>query len=200
MTIAATLDASTRTSMRVDAVLDAADVILARRGESAVTIPELVRLTFIESPTIYQLFPDRHAVLTALLERYLDALCTELGRAWTHPAPPTWEERIDRLISYAVRFLEAHDPARTLMLGGPYCTVSPLQRLAAREGLDRWVMQGLRIDLPRHTDVFGYAMGIAAATFRHGYLRHGRVTVQTGEHATRAVVAYVASFLGPSDR
>lgn len=63
-----------RSKQRVARILDAAAAIVDRRGLDAVTTNAIADEAALPVGTLYQFFPNREAVLHALLERQLDAL------------------------------------------------------------------------------------------------------------------------------
>lgn len=66
---------------RVNAILDAAEELLAEQGYEAATLKAISDRTGIPAASVYHYFADRHQVDTALMQRHLDALSHRLDDA-----------------------------------------------------------------------------------------------------------------------
>ncbi len=67
-----------RSRARVEAILGAADRILAQQGYEALTMRRIAEEAGVPVGSIYQFYPDKSAVVDALGRRYLDAFETAL--------------------------------------------------------------------------------------------------------------------------
>lgn len=63
-----------RSRDRVEAILDAAAAVIDDVGYAATTTSMIVERAAVSPGTLYRWFPDKEAVVDALVERYLDAL------------------------------------------------------------------------------------------------------------------------------
>lgn len=78
-------------------ILDAADVLISRRGVNGVTIAELARRAELSRPTIYRNWSDADDVVRAALLRRMARILTEL------PTPPATRTQ---LVADVFRFTE----------------------------------------------------------------------------------------------
>jgi AcrR family transcriptional regulator len=104
-----------RRALTEDELLDAALSLLDDGGPNAASIRGIAAKVGVAPNAVYTYFPDRAAVVKALVERLLgeldhDALATR-GRPW--------RDRIEALALDLRAHLSAHPGAVSLMLGGP---------------------------------------------------------------------------------
>lgn len=78
-----------RSRARVTRILDAADRILAEEGHEAFTVRRITEVAGLPVGTVYQFFPDKSAIVDALIYRYLGAFneimdlrVADTGRTW----------------------------------------------------------------------------------------------------------------------
>ena len=67
-----------RSQRRVEALLDATRRLVGRRGNDAVSMREIAAEAGISVSSVYQYFPDKNALLRALIVRYLDEIRTAI--------------------------------------------------------------------------------------------------------------------------
>ncbi|MBI5497454.1 MAG: TetR/AcrR family transcriptional regulator [Deltaproteobacteria bacterium] len=70
-----------RARVTVDAVLQATERVLIRRGVDGLTTKEVARLAGVSIGTLYQYFPDKHALCAAVLERENEEILRALQAA-----------------------------------------------------------------------------------------------------------------------
>lgn len=63
-----------RSQRRVQAVLDATRSLVGKRGNDAVSMREIAAAAGVSVSSVYQYFPDKNALLRALIDRYLDQM------------------------------------------------------------------------------------------------------------------------------
>ena len=86
-----------RSRARVQAILDAADQILATEGFDALTIRRLADAAGVPIGTIYQFFEDKSAVLAAVAYRYLEAFTEAMEALSAETADVHGDELLDRV-------------------------------------------------------------------------------------------------------
>jgi len=98
-----------RGQRRVEAILDAAAAFVAEEGVPAATMHAIAKRSGTTIGSMYHFFPDREAVLVALLERHahaLEALAEELAAVdW---AQLSLEAVVDRYVNALVGYARAH--------------------------------------------------------------------------------------------
>jgi len=95
------------------ALLDAADALLDRGGDGAVSLRETARMAGVSPTAAYRHFADKDALLAALAVRGFQAFAAELGAAVAHGKAPL----VDSGRAY-VRFALAR-PGRFRLMFGP---------------------------------------------------------------------------------
>lgn len=99
--------AQARSATTVEAIVEAAAQILSADGEEAVTTGAVAARAGVSIGSLYQYFPNRDAVLAALIHRERQAIAAEIMREIETAAPDTLEiaaRRIARaLIAVAAR-------------------------------------------------------------------------------------------------
>jgi AcrR family transcriptional regulator len=111
----------TRGRRRVDALLTAAAVEIAKVGYDAATMSSIAARAGASIGSLYQFFPHKEAIVVALRGRY----CDEFELRWAplvHEAKAvTLKELVDRLVDSMVVFAEKH-PAFLALLDAPAST------------------------------------------------------------------------------
>jgi AcrR family transcriptional regulator len=104
-----TIEAHRRTVR--DAVLDAAEELVADRGPAAVTMSQLAAASGIGRATLYKYFADVDSVLAAWHERLVERHLTELTAAGDRAGEP-----VDRLRAVLARYaaVRRHEPGGEL--------------------------------------------------------------------------------------
>ncbi|MEM6992127.1 MAG: TetR/AcrR family transcriptional regulator [Myxococcota bacterium] len=67
-----------RSQRRVEQILDATRGLVGRRGNDAVSMREIAAEAGVSVSSVYQYFPDKNALLRAIIERYLDEIRGEI--------------------------------------------------------------------------------------------------------------------------
>jgi AcrR family transcriptional regulator len=86
-----------RSRARVQAILDAANQILATEGVDALTMRRVAEMAEVPIGTIYQFFEDKSAVLGAVAYRYLDAFTETMATLATETAGLHGDDLLDRV-------------------------------------------------------------------------------------------------------
>jgi AcrR family transcriptional regulator len=98
-----------------DAILDAAIALLDEGGPAAASVRGIATRVGVAPNAVYTYFPDKAAVVRAIVERLLGEVA---AAAPFDPAVP-WREGVEALALAVRRVLTAHPGAVPLMVGGP---------------------------------------------------------------------------------
>lgn len=101
----------------VDAILDAARLVMRREGVAALNLNEVARLVGIRPPALYKYFPSKAAIYDALFLKAARLFQDGLDRLWTD-YPPGWE-RIQAVFEYNLTFAHQHPDLYELWSGRP---------------------------------------------------------------------------------
>lgn len=94
-----------RSRALVAAILEAAARVFERRGFEHATTNEIAAVAGVGIGSLYQYFPSKEALLTALHEQHVDEVRTLLDDAFEAASSDTWEGALRRLVRAV---LEAH--------------------------------------------------------------------------------------------
>jgi AcrR family transcriptional regulator len=184
----------------VPAILQAAEIVIARLGHDKLSLAEIARVSLIPLARIYQYFADKNAVLGALSSRALAGLSRSIDTRGSWSAELDTNQRINRVIERFAGFLD-DTSAAYLVLCGPFDASSEEPRLEAvhRLGLAlQHAIGGAVADGSpyRSSESLDYAAELVFACFRRSYQLDGGVTptaVDMAQHAVRSFVAGAAT-------
>ena len=94
-----------RAQVTVEAMLDAAVVLLKRNGAQAITTNRIAETAGVSIGSVYQYFPNKHAVFAALHERHIGLVSGVICRKIRDSAESSLEELIECLVD---GMIEAH--------------------------------------------------------------------------------------------
>jgi AcrR family transcriptional regulator len=122
-----------RSRALVDTILEAAAQVLAAEGPERTTTNRVAQRAGVSVGSIYQYFPDKHALFTALGERYVHHLRTALINIWpaalTHPPARALSVVLERLLAVSIQ-----DPRLSGML---HLTTFPAPALSPIAAFER---------------------------------------------------------------
>jgi len=98
-----------------DAILDATLALLDEGGVAAASIRGIAARVGVAPNAVYTYFPDKRAVVRALVERLLGDVDRDVFADRTQP----WRQRVEALALDLRSRLTAHPGAVALMIGGP---------------------------------------------------------------------------------
>jgi AcrR family transcriptional regulator len=98
-----------RSRQTVDAVLDAVTLVLKRHGPDAVTTNRITEAAGVSIGSLYQYFPDKQAIYSALHERHVDEVRRVIERALAEHASGSLEDFARALVKGLVD-VHAADP------------------------------------------------------------------------------------------
>jgi TetR/AcrR family transcriptional regulator, tetracycline repressor protein len=128
-----------RRALTEDEILDAALSLLDDGGRNAASIRGIAAKVGVAPNAVYTYFPDKAAVVKALVERLLGEVDHDVFADRSRP----WPERVEALALDLRAHLSAHPGAVGLMIGGPMdgphalALNERLLELLADAGLDR---------------------------------------------------------------
>lgn len=152
-----------RSRATVDAILEACARLLREEGPEGVTTRRLARRAGVGIGSLYEYFPNREAVLAALVQRRLGALVAEVRDALAEALVREPDEATGFLLRRIVAAVAAdRDLFRMLLREAPYLLEPPQTRAAiaalfelGRLGGER---AGRRVDLP-HVEADTWLVG-----------------------------------------
>lgn len=120
-----------RAARRVDTLLAAAEAVIAERGFDAATMTAIAERADASIGAVYQYFPNKEALVTALRTRYSDEMDTSWSALTAASEGLAIPDLVDRLFDMMVAFTVTH-PAYI-----PLLSVSPTfaRDAVARKGL-----------------------------------------------------------------
>jgi TetR/AcrR family tetracycline transcriptional repressor len=104
-----------RRALTEDEILDAALSLLDEGGPTAATVRGIAARVGVAPNAVYTYFPDKAAVIKALVERLLGEVDHDVFADRTQP----WRRRVEALALELRQRLSAHPGAVPLMIGGP---------------------------------------------------------------------------------
>jgi TetR/AcrR family tetracycline transcriptional repressor len=128
-----------RRALTEDEILDAALSLLDDGGPDAASVRGIAARVGVAPNAVYTYFPDKAAVVQALVERLLGEVDHDVFADRSRP----WRERVEALALDLRAHLSAHPGAVSLMVGGPMngphalALNERLLELLADAGLDR---------------------------------------------------------------
>jgi AcrR family transcriptional regulator len=104
-----------RRALSADEILDAALALLDEGGQDAASVRGIAARVGVAPNAVYTYFPDKAAVLKALVERLLGRVDHGVFADREQP----WRQRVESLALELRTLLAAHPGRVTLMIGGP---------------------------------------------------------------------------------
>src|SRR3954447_2219856 len=106
---------SRRRALTEDDILDAALTLLDEGGPDAASLRGIAARVGVAPNAVYTYFPDKAAVIKALVERLLGEVDHDVFADRSRP----WRRRVEALALDLRARLSAHPGAVSLMIGGP---------------------------------------------------------------------------------
>lgn len=103
---------------RLQAILDAAEKLLAKQGYEAATLKAIGELAGIPTASLYHYFADRHQVDAELVRRHLSALDARLAAAVANSKLRTLNGAIDVVIDEYLAYFREHPSFVQLWFAG----------------------------------------------------------------------------------
>lgn len=104
-----------RAAATLDAIVEAAAQLLRKEGEEAVTTARVAERAGVSIGSIYQYFPNRDAILVALIRREREAIGAEVARKIAEIEPQSGEEIVRAIIATLVAAFRPRRKRRKLV-------------------------------------------------------------------------------------
>ncbi|QLL07648.1 TetR/AcrR family transcriptional regulator [Mycobacterium vicinigordonae] len=111
---------------RVQAILDAAETLLAEQGYDAATLKAIGEHAGIPTASLYHYFPDRHQVDAALVQRHLRELDAKISASVNSAEVRTLREAIDTVVDPYLAYFREHPDFIQLWFVGRSPTLNEL--------------------------------------------------------------------------
>ncbi len=113
-----------RSRQTVEAVLEAVPHVLRRHGAEAITTNRIAEVAGVSIGSLYQYFPDKQAIFTALHERHVDQVRHVIERTMTHCVAASFEvftqELVEQLANVHAKDAELHEIVSAAVPGGAH--------------------------------------------------------------------------------
>jgi AcrR family transcriptional regulator len=187
-----------RSRLTVEAVLDAVVRVMKRHGVEGVTTNRIAVTAGVSIGSVYQYFPDKRAIFTALHDRHSEAIGRVIeGRLLTHAGEPL-EQFVQGLVEGLVD-AHASDPELHELL-----TTSVPHGAEGARALEARLRNAFRLAIasrarsrslkPRDLDRMLFVLAHVVEALSHGaaYRRPPSLTLEAAKsEAVRAVLAYL---------
>jgi AcrR family transcriptional regulator len=104
-----------RSTLRVERMLDAAADLLEELGPESLSTSAIAARAGVSVGSLYQFFPDKHAVAEALARRSFERFSQQLADVQAG----SWEEVVDQVVDTYVAFSRSEPGFLVLSFGGP---------------------------------------------------------------------------------
>lgn len=188
---------------RYEALLDCVEAMVVERDPTEIGFYEIAEKAGMAAASVYHFFPTKNAMFLALAERYFDHFRRGASVELDAARPSTWQDYFRQRHERAVAYYNANVPAMRLILGAqPFLDIRSVDNLVNKELSRRsYERLGCFFHLPYIVEPerkFLIGLSLADATWRISFTEHGRITPDYSAEATRAVLAYMRTFL-PED-
>jgi AcrR family transcriptional regulator len=117
----------------VERILDAATQVLSERGYDGASTNRIARAAGLSNGSLYQYFPNKDAIVVAVLDRFADHLADRLGAQIETTMSGSWEEAGRELLDVQIRLFEEHAGLLRVIVEqvprlGPFDKLAALQR------------------------------------------------------------------------
>ncbi|MFI8933179.1 TetR/AcrR family transcriptional regulator [Streptomyces sp. NPDC053474] len=185
---------------RRQAILDAAEALLAEHGYQAATLKAIGQRAGIPTASVYHYFSDRHQVEAELLRRQARELDVLIGAALDDPELRTLRAAVDAVIDPAFAYFRQHPSCAELWFPGRQEALDELVRTFDRAQAERlWRALTERnlvtADTPRLAVqlAFEVANRLFGTAFRRSPAGDGATIAET----KRLVTAYLQTYAAP---
>lgn len=109
----------TRSVVRVQRMIDTFEQLVGQLGYESVTTTMVAERAEVSVGSLYQFFPDKRALASALASRYLDAFVVQVGAIFATHRFTSWLEAIDPIVDAYVEMQRQIPAFRHIRFGDP---------------------------------------------------------------------------------
>ena len=176
-----------RSRQTVEAVLGAVPLVLKRHGAAAVTTNRIAEVAGVSIGSLYQYFPDKRTIFTALQERHVERVGRVLERSVADPTSSSLDEFAADLVAELADLhaaeAELHRLVSTSVAAGPEGF-----RAALRGTFEKVIVPDGSVD----TSLMLFALPSLVEGLVHGVTESSLAPGSAKDAAVRAVLAYLA--------
>jgi AcrR family transcriptional regulator len=181
-----------RSALRVERMLDAAATLLDEVGPEGLTTSGIAARAGVSVGSLYQFFPDKHAVVEALARRSFE----RFSQRFETLTSTTWTEIVDDVIDLYVAFSRDEPAFLALSFGGPV-GLHALDPQGDNNAVVARALKQLVGDLDLSEDVLRLAVEIGDSVLALAFRRDRAGDPELVAEAKTAVKAYLAAKLPP---
>jgi AcrR family transcriptional regulator len=190
-----------RGRVRIAAILDAADRVVARQASTAVSLQEVAQEAGLPVASVYHYFATPQALLIALAQRYLLALEELAAQPLAHEELTHWADIARFHARQSIAFYNAHPVAMRLLFGpesgGAIRAADQESTLRVGRIYCRKLAQHFAVEPgPALEEAFAIAVTLSDAVWALSFARHGCIEAGMAEEAMRARLAYLRLYVG----
>ena len=192
-----------RSRARYEALLDTVEAMLVEQLPEDIGFYQIAERAGMAAASVYHLFPTKGAVFLALAGRYFEQFLNGAVFGEKPASITTWQDYVRERHERAIAFYNANPPAMKLILGAqPFLEITSADSSVNKEVSRRSFEQ---LSTLFHTPLienpeqkFLISLSISDAVWRLSFMEHGRITPDYAAQASKAVIAYLRTFL-PED-
>jgi AcrR family transcriptional regulator len=192
--------AQQRSRLRFEALLDAANTLLAKNETTDVGLYDIAAAAGVPPASVYHLFPTKEAAFVALAERYLVGLHEYIIRPFDVSKVQRWRDLIVLEMYRAIEFYNQNPVMSKLFLGEnvlPDVRMLDVRNVAAisSSSYDR---MNVHFEMPylHNPDIkFAVLIGIYDGIWMTSYARDGYIAEDFARETEMAAIAYCETFL-----
>ncbi|WP_168221281.1 TetR/AcrR family transcriptional regulator [Actinomadura sp. WMMA1423] len=125
--------AQDRSRRTVERILEAATRVLSERGYDGASTNRIARAAGVSNGSLYQYFPNKDAIVIAVLDRFADRIADRLGEEIEATMRLPWQEAGRALLDAQIRLFEENADLLRIIVEqvprlGPFDKLAALQR------------------------------------------------------------------------
>jgi AcrR family transcriptional regulator len=184
-----------RSRQTVEAVLEAVQRVLKRHGVEAITTNRIAEAAGVSIGSLYQYFPDKQAIFTALYDRHVDDVRQVIERTMldcsSASLPDFARELMERLANLHVADAELHDIVSVAVPGADgfkSALQATFEQVISPTQQDRY--------RPEETERMLFVLPNMVEALVHGVAHQKQATSRerAKDEAIRTIAGYVTSF------
>ncbi len=189
-----------RSRQTVEAVLEGVQRVLRRHGAEAITTNRVAEAAGVSIGSLYQYFPDKQAIFTALHDRHVDRVRHVMERTMVDCAAASLEEftseLVERLANVHSEDAELHDLTSVAVPGGAdgfkRALSASFEQVISPTKQDRYTTEEaerMLFVLPQMVEALVHGVGVA-------HQKQAISRERAKDEALRTVAVYLSSYRG----